>query len=184
MRTLDEGVGSLDLQLSLETTVTVLLVMEPGTTGIRRGNRSADPVLCLRTGCYISAGAHMKAKWMGGARALAPINTLGRRAGACRHSLGCVFRAVDLGAHSIIQPVDLRYLRHDRREARPVAADPTCELAGGRLTCGRTQRGRGWRAWIVSERLALRAGPGELTAALATLESGFESALYRDPMER
>ena len=37
--------------------VTVLMIMTPGTYGIRRGASIADPVLCTTDGCYVSIGA-------------------------------------------------------------------------------------------------------------------------------
>ena len=44
--------------------VTVLMIMAPGTYGIRRGASIADPVLCTTDGCYVSIGADIAARFM------------------------------------------------------------------------------------------------------------------------
>ena len=67
--------------------VTVLMIMAPGTYGIRRGASVADPVLCTTDGCYVSNGADIPARFMPRRRALGVGNTFGARAGACRQSL-------------------------------------------------------------------------------------------------
>lgn len=151
-----------------QTHATVLLVLEPGNRGIRRYDRSADPVLCAGLVCYLSAGAAKTALKLPRPVALGPGNTLGRRAGACRHSLTCIYRNVELGiAGASLQPVDLRILRHDRRETRTVSADMSCGIDSGRLTCANTLRTPSWRAWIVPESIAERAGDKLLREALS-----------------
>jgi colicin import membrane protein len=152
------------------TRVTVLLVMEPGTNGIRRyGDKTADPVICSTGACWIAAGLDRSATVMRRGRALGAGNTLGHRAAACNHRLACAFRGIDLGGPSAsLQPIDLRIMRHDRREFLRIEADPTCRLTHGTLTCAKTYRARTWRAWIVPERLAMEAGPAALAAALAS----------------
>jgi chemotaxis protein histidine kinase CheA len=160
-------------------TVTVLLVMEPGTYGIRRGNKSADPVLCVDTGCYVSMGPGSAAKWMAKGLALGPMNTLGLRAGACRNKPTCIFRNVDLGASRRLQPVDLHYLKHDRREAITARADQSCAGADGQLSCSDVVSGKGWRAWIVPESVALKTGAPALEKAAASLAKGSISASLR-----
>ena len=167
-------------ETSNETHVTVLLIMEPGNRGIRRFDKSADPVLCLGPRCYVGAGAATPAQEMTRAQALGPANTFGARAAACRHSLGCVFRDVDLGGEEAsLQPVDLKIMLHDRREARTVSADDSCEIESGRLYCGDTIRAAGWRAWIVPESLAARAGGELLQAAVAAGLPDVRSAALR-----
>ncbi len=168
----------------LTSKVTVLLVMEPGTNGIRRGNKTADPVLCLRSGCYVSRGPSRAAKWMPRRKALGPINTISRRAGNCRRSLVCVFRNVDLSKGAVVQPIDLRYVRHDRREPAKISADPTCDLTANRLTCAQRTTARGWHAWIVPEPLAEDAGPRALNKALTKLSKPVIGAAYRASLER
>jgi colicin import membrane protein len=82
--------------------------------------------------------------------------------------LTCIYRNLDLGAESgSIQPIDLKVLRHDRREIRSVKADLSCEVdSAGRLQCANPVRTRSWRAWIVPESVANHAGPSALEAAL------------------
>ncbi|OYW54009.1 MAG: hypothetical protein B7Y80_00830 [Hyphomicrobium sp. 32-62-53] len=146
--------------------VTVLLVMEPGKKGIRRFNKTADPVLCEGSLCFVSNGAAEPARVMAMRKTLGPGNTFGKRAGACRNKLTCVFRGVTLDGAATIQPVDLKVLVHDRREARAVSGDASCRVVAGRLSCGRTVVAAGYRAWIVPERIAEQAGPQALEAAV------------------
>ena len=170
-----------------ETHVAVLLIMDPGTTGIRRfGRRTADPVLCVGPDCYVSAGADKGAIEMTRGRALGPGNTLGRRAGACNQRLLCIFRDVDLkGLAGPIQPVDLRILRHDRREEVEARADRSCEIdTSGRLSCATLVRAKNWRAWIVPEQVAASAGALALEAALEAGLSGSRAAVLGGPLER
>jgi colicin import membrane protein len=150
--------------------VTVLLVMEPGTNGIRRyGRKTADPVICSGPTCWISTGSDRDANAVPRGRALGPGNTLGKRAAACNQHLACAFRDLDVKAMAAaVQPIDLRIMRHDRREPLKLEADPTCRIAAGALTCGKTYASRTWRAWVVPEQLADEAGTAALEAALAS----------------
>lgn len=149
------------------TRVTLLLAMEPGDRGIRRVEKSADAVICFANRCVIGAGAERPAKEVTRWGALGTGNTLGARAGACSHALTCVFRNVDLGAASAaVQPIDLRIMRHDRREERVVTADSTCAVAGGRLTCRQPVVSATYRLWVIPEAIAAEAGPAALEAAL------------------
>jgi colicin import membrane protein len=149
------------------TRVTVLLVMEPGRRGIRRFNKTADPILCVGAGCYISNGAGAPSQVMRRAKAFGPVVAIGLRAGKCSRSLTCVFRSVDLERpRSEVQPIDLRILRHDRRKPSIVMADPTCRTDGKRLTCSRTVVADDYRMWIVPESVAERAGAVALESAV------------------
>ena len=149
------------------TRATVLIVMEPGKTGIRRFEKAADPVLCTRTGCYISAGPGAPARFVSMAKALGPAGTLGERAGVCRHSLVCVFRDVDLSASAgYLQPVDMKVMLHDRRESQIVTADSECRLDPDRIGCRRPIVTAGYRMWVLNEGLAVLAGPDALAAAV------------------
>ena len=77
-------------------------------------------------------------------------------------------RSIDLEhGTAILQPIDLRIMRHDRREPTEVRADTSCVVEQGRLDCAVTVRGPDYRAWIVPESIARQAGPGALEAALA-----------------
>jgi len=152
---------------SILSTATVLLKMEPGNTGLRRFKKTADPVLCGRRHCYMSKGFQEKAYRMLRGTALGPFNTLGRRAGACRQKLTCVFRHVDLMDDGILlQPVDLKFMRHDRRAYRNMKVDRSCTLSGGRLHCANPIKAKTWTAWIVPEHIALEAGSDALETAL------------------
>lgn len=162
-----------------ETRVSVLIVMQPGDRGIRRVNKSADPVICLGDACWVSRGPGEDARRMRRREALGALNTLGSRAGACRDSLACVFRNVDLGAaRALVQPVDLRLVNHDKRQPSEIGADTSCEVIGGRLSCIAPIAGAGYRLWIVPESVAERAGPRLLDRAVRDgLEDGRRAGL-------
>jgi colicin import membrane protein len=162
--------GEDDRDWDRENRVAVLLVIDPRHTGIRMfGAATADPIICLGGDCYISEGDDAPASMLPRRRALGTGVTLGKRAGACRNSRICVFRSVALGAEEApFQPIDLRILRHDRREEIRVRADPSCRVRQGRLTCETLAAARDYRAWIVPERVAERAGPEALRDALQT----------------
>jgi len=152
------------------------MIMTPGTYGIRRGASIADPVLCTTDGCYVSIGADRDAVFMPRRKALGVGNTLGGRAGACRQSLSCVFRGVELEYPAVLQPVDLHILKHDRRRPQRILADSDCRLAAGRLTCSRGIYAEDYALWIVPERLADTAGPETLERALRDGLSASRSA--------
>jgi hypothetical protein len=145
---------------------TVLLLMHPGDRGIRRFNKSADPVLCMGPRCYISQGPDLDALEMTRARAFGTLNTLGRRAGACSNHLGCVFRNVEFIPSALLQPVDLRVIRHDRREPTEVRLDASCRVDNGRVQCSGAVRASTYVLWAIPEDIAARAGPALLEAAL------------------
>jgi len=148
--------------------VTVLLLMQPGDRGIRRNNKSADPVLCSYHDCYVSNGPDHAASLLPARKALGFLRTWGRRAGACNNSLGCVFRGVDLARlDRLVMPVDMRVVRHDRREMREIMATSKCHLERGRLACTDTIHSDDYMMWIVPESLAVKAGADALERALA-----------------
>jgi colicin import membrane protein len=95
------------------------------------------------------------------------LRTWGQRAGACNNSLVCVFRGVDLARlDRLLMPVDMRVVRHDRREMQQVAATSACFLERGRLSCSDTVQSDDYVMWIVPETLAAKAGPEALQRAL------------------
>jgi len=148
--------------------VTVLLIMKPGTGGIRRWNKTADPMLCVDTSCYISRGSDEAAEQMTRSHGFGPTIALGKRAGACRNKLACVFRDVEVtGPRGWMQPVDLRIVRHDRREARMIEPDSTCFVDRDELHCARPVITDGYTAWVIPEIVAIRAGAAALEEALA-----------------
>lgn len=154
-------------QTTYPARVTVLLVMQPRRHGFGGVKMTANPVLCLGQNCYISGGSEVAATVMSRVQALGPGNTLGRMAGACREQVACVFRSVELGAlSSQIQPVDMGILRHDRKEVRSAEPDRTCDVSAGRLYCSTPIVARGYRAWIVPEIVAAKAGANALEHAL------------------
>jgi colicin import membrane protein len=145
---------------------TVLLIMEPGRRGIRAIARSADPVLCIDYDCYISRGFEAPSLKVNRRKAFGVSNTLGRRAGACSGNTHCVFRDVELAGTTIIQPVDLRLLRHDRRVPRQVEVDRSCQMSEGHLVCYGGLRTADYTVWIVPEGLAEKIGRVALLDAL------------------
>ena len=148
--------------------VTVLLQMEPR---YRRGRRyeSMDPVLCTSAGCYVSNGPDYSASFLYGRGATRFGNAIGRRAGACNHAYTCVFRDVDLGAlPAALQPVDIRVIRHDRREPERIEALSRCRMTvGDRLACTGAIEGDGYTMWVISEAEAEDLPPHALDNALA-----------------
>ncbi|MFV0298683.1 MAG: hypothetical protein ACK5JT_21480 [Hyphomicrobiaceae bacterium] len=150
------------------TQVAVLLVMQPGDYGIRRNNKTADPLLCKGWDCYVSNGSGAPARVMSRARAFGVARTLGSRAGACRNSLTCIFRDVDLVSYPVaLQPVDMHVIRHDKREPARLTSTSDCRLSGGDLQCRKTFVGNGYSMWVVPEVLARQAGRAALERAIA-----------------
>ncbi len=146
---------------------TIMIVMEPGNKGIRRFEKTADPVLCVKDGCYVSEGSGKPALLKARNLVLGFTNTLGARAGACQRSLGCTFRGVDLaGSGGFVQPVDMKVLAHDRRESQIIDVDSDCRIEGMRLVCRRPVTAGSYRLWVVPEALADRAGNAALERAL------------------
>ncbi len=162
-----------------ETRVTVLMTMEPGNRGIRRHNKTADPLLCGEHGCYVGAGADAPAAFLPRRRAFGPGQTLGERAGACRDSLGCVFRSVDLvGYPAVLQPIDMRFLRHDRRQPLVLTETSDCRIDQGRLACT-AFHGPDYTMWVVPERIADMAGATELARVIESGLVGGETTAGR-----
>jgi hypothetical protein len=141
-----------------DTRVAVLMLLTPGHPGVRR--RSADPVFCVADGCYAANGADLESRLIS--------NPGSDRASACAERVGCIFRGIDLGgASALVRPIDRRFGRYERGEAKRVAADPTCRAHAGRLSCQRPIVGETYTLWIVPETVADRVGPAALEAALA-----------------
>ncbi len=155
-------------QVAESRRATVILAMTPGYTGIRRNNPTADPILCIGFTCWISRGASEDARSLPRSRALGAVNTLGDRAGACNTQTSCVFRNVDLGGSTaVIQPIDLRVLRHDRRAPMTVGLDRTCTVSGGEITCPGASEGPDYRVWLIDEQMAQSASPRTLSSFAA-----------------
>ncbi|MBX9924738.1 MAG: hypothetical protein K2Y05_00120 [Hyphomicrobiaceae bacterium] len=159
---------------------TVILVLATGGRGIgRNGTTTADPVLCLGGTCYVGQGSAEPSTEMPRHVALGPGNTLGQRAGACARSLTCVFRNVEIASGTAeFQPVDLRLLRHDRRDVAVGSVDASCNTTSGVLICGKPVTSATWTAWIVPEPVASAAGPAILAAAASTKLDGRTAAAH------
>lgn len=148
--------------------VAVLLALRPGRRSSRRFEKTAEPIICFKARCFIGAGPSQGAVEMPRRKALGPSNALSARAGACRHMPRCVFRNIPvLPAQPWLQPVDLGWIRHDRRQPVAVAADPTCRIINQQLTCERTVSGPDYRLWLVPENVAREAGSELLQKALS-----------------
>ncbi|MEM6498269.1 MAG: hypothetical protein AAF709_16290 [Pseudomonadota bacterium] len=147
--------------------VAVLLSLQPSERSSRSFEKSAEPIICFETRCFIGAGPGQRAVEMPRRQALGPTNTIAARAGACRKTTSCVFRSVPLlPAQAWLQPVDLGWVRHDRRKPVAIAADPTCRIEKQTLSCERTVEGPDYRLWLVPESVARRAGSKLLQQAL------------------
>jgi len=152
----------------VEKRVSILIVMEVGQKGVRAWSKTADPMVCIHESCYLSRGPDEAAEKLTRSAAFGPGVALGKRGQACRSKPACIFRDIDLETvEAKLQPVDLRFLRHDRREAKAIRADASCAIFDGALSCRAPVAGEGWRAWIVPESVAERAGANELETALA-----------------
>ncbi|MDX2202352.1 MAG: hypothetical protein NW223_06370 [Hyphomicrobiaceae bacterium] len=162
---------------ALEMRVAVLLIMAPGNKGIRRHNKTADPVLCVNDGCYLSSGPDLPARLLPARRVLGFAGVFGERAAACRNHLGCVFRGIAVSeVPLIVQPIDMRVVKHDRRRMQAIEADSACSAEGGRLVCTRGIYAEDYAMWVVPESLARAVGPEGLERALAQGLSGPRSA--------
>jgi hypothetical protein len=151
----------------LKGRATVLMVMAPGDRRASNPERGADPILCVTSGCYVSNGAQASAAFLSFGQSLGITGRIGRGAGACNHSRACVFRDVDLGSGlAMLQPIDLKFVRHDAREQREVTIDGSCRLVDGRLSCARPVRTATYTLWIVPEHVAREVGPERLVEAV------------------
>lgn len=165
--------------LSYPQRVTVLVQMDPRRHGFGGKRMTANPVLCVGESCYVSNGSRTTATAMARGRTLGPGNTLGHNAGVCRNDTTCVFRGVLLTSpNATIQPVDMGFLRHDRREVRDAKPDSSCRTTNGELTCASPIIASRYRAWIVPEEVAQTAGAGALDRALDAGLSSTRSAAY------
>lgn len=162
---------------ALEPRVAILIAMLPGNKGIRRHNKTADPVLCLNDGCYLSEGPEYPARFLPTRRVLGFGGTFGERAAACRNHLGCVFRGIAvLEFPLILQPIDMHVLKHDRRRIQAIETDSACSAEGGRLVCARGIYAENYAMWVVPESLAQAIGPEALQRAVAEGLNGPRSA--------
>jgi len=147
--------------------VTVLVNIEPRRHGFAGAKMTANPVLCVGSDCYVSTGSGSDARVMRRGQALGPGNTIGGNAGVCRNRTTCVYRGITLKAPlSSIQPVDMGFLRHDRKETRTIEPDHTCKVNGSQLSCSAPIETESYRAWIIPEAVAEQAGAQALARAV------------------
>ena len=168
------GPGLIANDPALRGRATVLMVMTPSESRSPNPERAADPILCVADGCYVSSGAQAPAVFLSFGQSMGLAGRIGRGAGACNHSRVCVFRNVDVGlATAPVQPVDLKLVRHDRRELREVKIDTSCKVISGHLSCSRPVRTASYTLWIVPEQVAREIGPEMLSGAV---ETGLQTA--------
>jgi hypothetical protein len=165
----ENGTAADSPDFGLKGRATILMVLATASDGRPlNSERAADPILCLQDGCYVSNGPQAQASYHSFGQSLSLAGRIGRGAGACNHARTCVFRDVDLGAATtLVQPIDLKLVRHDRREQREVSIDQTCKLIDGRLSCSRPVRTGTYTLWIVPEHLAREIGADRLANAVS-----------------
>ena len=147
---------------------TILMVMTPSDSRARDAERATDPILCVTAGCFVSNGAQAPATYHSFNESLSLGGRLGRGAGECNRSSVCVFRNVELGVTTaMVQPINLRFVRHDRREQSQVTIDESCRVIDNRLSCSRPVRTSSYTLWVVPENIARSVGPEMLTAAVS-----------------
>lgn len=154
--------GALDAKAEKAT---VLLVLEPkkpsgGNWDIGAG---ADPIICLKKGCYRGRGFHKSAQFFEGRKILFPTI----RAAKCRNSTVCVYRNVDVPKNgSVIEPIDLDGIEHDHLSEKFATVDESCTFRLGKLTCQAGVYAPGYALWVVPEKIAKAAGVKALDFAL------------------
>ena len=162
----DRGLLGRDLADGTRGRATILLVLAPRETRYANSEAAADPILCVADGCYVSNGAQAPATYHSFKQSISLSARLGRGAGECNHSLVCVFRDVDLGSSAaMVQPIDLKLVRHDRREQSEAMIDSSCRVIDGRLSCSRPVRTGSYTMWVVPEYVARDIGPEALASA-------------------
>jgi colicin import membrane protein len=125
----------------------------------------------------VSTGPETPARFMPGRKALGFANTWGGRAGACRNSLACIFRDVELGGRpAYLQPVDLHILKHDRRRGQVITGDSECHSDSGRIFCKRGTFAGDYAMWVIPEAVAATAGVAALERLLSEELYGPRSA--------
>jgi hypothetical protein len=164
----ETGTAATSPEFGLKGRATILMVLAASDGRPLNSERAADPILCLQDGCYVSNGPQAQASYHSFGQSLSLSGRIGRGAGSCNHARTCVFRDVDLGAAStLVQPIDLKLVRHDRREQREVSIDQTCKLIEGRLSCSRPVRTATYTLWIVPEHVAREIGSDKLANAVS-----------------
>lgn len=139
----------------------------------------ADIVLCGAAGCYVGNGLEKPATFYEGSSGLLLI----KKAGACRDSLSCVFRDIDLSkltteTNKIIEPVDVDYVSHSYMGGVPVQTGSmpndvpaflkldNCSLKRPVIACQVGVHERNYSLWAMPEKLAQTGGRDALDAVL------------------
>ena len=162
----DSGLQGRDLAEGTRGRATILLVMAPRETRSYNPERAADPILCVADGCYVSNGAQAPSTYHSFRQSVGLGGRLGRGAGECNNSLVCIFRNVDLGTSTaLVQPLDLKMVRHGRSEQSEAMIDSSCRVLDGRLSCSRPVRTGSYTLWVVPEHVARDIGPEALVSA-------------------
>ena len=148
-------------------TVTAVVMAEQGDGTAWDLTHGADIILCGAAGCYVSNGLDEPATFYEGRGAFRLL----KKAGACRDSLKCVFRGVDLeklqGDKSFnLQLVDVDYVSHNYMTLAKVRAKSNCSVNSARLECGTGVHERDYSLWVIDEEIAKRAGKAGLDHAL------------------
>ena len=147
---------------------TILMVMAPRDRHSFNTEGTTDPILCVTDGCYVSNGSQAPATYHSFHDSLGLGARLSRGAGSCNHSTICVFRNIDVGAGgAMVQPIDLKFVRHDRREQSEATIDSSCRVIDGRLSCSRPVRTGSYTLWVVPESVAREIGPEALANAVS-----------------
>ena len=121
----------------------------------------ADPVLCLKAGCYRANGDEAAAAFFPAHSALKFGN-----AGSCSNAFSCIFRHIDVDAVvTEIAPIDVDVVRHDGLERRLVSLDQSCALANGELHCAGGTYTAEYSLWLVPDAIANAVGAEALRSA-------------------
>ncbi len=148
-------------------TITAVVMAEKENGSAWDIGEGADIILCGAAGCYVSNGLEQAATFYEGRGAFRLI----KKAGACRDSLKCVFRNVDLeklqGDKSYnLQLVDVDYVSHNYMALAEVRDHSNCSVNSARLECGRGVHKRDYSLWVIDETIAKTAGKAGLDYAL------------------
>ena len=76
-----------------------------------------------------------------------------------------------------MQPVDINVIRHDRYGWSDAKPDATCRVDNDRLTCDRGVNTGAYKAWVIPESVAGKAGAALLAKALADMAGGYDGRI-------
>ena len=127
----------------------------------------ADLVLCGAKGCYVSHGLSAPAVFYAGGSGLRLL----KKAGACRDTLKCVFRGVELqklitDQEPFVQLVDVDYVSHTYLPKTDLRQNFGCQFEKAIVSCKQGVHGAAFSLWALPETLADRAGRAGLDQVL------------------